>query len=239
MGKPVVILCGGFGWRMGNETNLIPKPMVEIGGTPILMHLLKYFIAYGHNEFILCLGHKKDQIIEYFEANPLPSATVHLIDTGDGTTSKSDRLLKIEHLIKVDTFFFAYGDDLSNVNLEALLIFHARNKKTVTITAVNLRSNFGVIKINEEDSIVDFTEKPILDDIWINAGFAVFNKDIFKLLKYGELEKHVYRLLVKSNNICAFKHKGFWHGINTVKDQIYLNDLYHEGIKPWMTLENK
>ena len=235
MGKPVVILCGGFGSRMGNETNLIPKSMVKIGGTPILIHLLKYFIDYGHNEFILCLGHKKDQIIKYFEASPLSNATVHLIDTGDGSTSKSDRLLKIEHLIKADTFFCAYGDDLSNVNLEALLKFHARNKKTVTITAVNLKSNFGIIKINEEDAIVDFTEKPILIDMWMNGGFAVFNKGIFELLKYGELEKHVYNLLVKNHNICAFKHSGFWHGVNTMKDQNYLNKICLEGKLPWRT----
>ena len=121
MGKPVVILCGGFGWRMGSETHHIPKPMVKIGGIPILIHLLRFFMSYGNNEFILCLGHRKDQIIEYFEANPLSNANVHLIDTGDGSTSKSERLLKIEHLIKVDTFFFAYGDDLSNVNLEVIV----------------------------------------------------------------------------------------------------------------------
>ena len=180
----------------------------------------------------------KDKIIEYFKDYPQPDLLIHLIDTGDGYTSKSNRLLKIKHLINGDNFFLAYGDDLSNVNLDSLLDFHEQENKIATITTVNLKSDFGVIKINDNNIIIDFIEKPLLNDIWINAGFAVLNKDIFSFLKIGELESSVYKLLASNHNACAFKHTGFWHGLNTVKDQIYLNELYEHGNYPWRIDKN-
>jgi glucose-1-phosphate cytidylyltransferase len=138
----------------------------------------------------------------------------------------------IKHLIKDDQFFLSYGDDLSNVNLDALFEFHKMKNKIVTITTVNLKSDFGIININSNNLITKFIEKPLLKDIWINAGFAVLNRNIFNYLKFGELESTVYKLLARKREVCAFKHQGFWHGINTVKDQIYLNKLCFNGKQP-------
>ena len=231
MAHQVVILCGGFGNRMGS--NNIPKPMIEIDGKPIIWHLLNYFTEYGHNEFILCLGHLKEKIIDYFDNNPHPDKIIHLVDTGDGNTLKSQRLLQIRNLIKDDNFFLLYGDDLSDINLENLLNFH-KNKNTIaTITTVNLKSDFGIVEINSNDLVKHFIEKPILNDVWINAGFAVFKKEIFNYLELGELETIVYKRLSEKENISAYKHNGFWHGINTLKDQLYLNKLCINSKPPW------
>jgi len=239
MRTQVVILCGGFGNRMGKLSNNNPKPMIEIGGKPIIWHLLKYFTEYGHNEFILCLGHLKEKIIDYFDKNPQPDKIIHLVDTGDGNTSKSQRLLQIKNKIKDDNFFLLYGDDIADVDLKDLLDFH-KNKNTIaTITTVNLKSDFGIIEINSNDTIKNFIEKPILNDIWINAGFALLNKEIFNYLELGELESIVYKRLSENGKISAYKHTGFWHGINTLKDQLYLNKLCIGDKPPWRIWENE
>lgn len=228
----VVILCGGEGMRLREYTDKIPKPLIEIGGKPIIWHIMKIYSHYGHNDFILCLGYKGEKIKEYFEANGHEFGNIIFVNTGLDS-NKAERLKKVEKLIDGENFFLAYGDDVSNVNINKVLEFHLKNKKTATITSVNLMSQYGILKLNEKNEITDFDEKPVLD-CWINGGFFVLNKRIFCHIKKGmELEDDVFRKLAKAKEICAFKHRGFWMSMNTLKDVKELNDIWESGRAPW------
>jgi len=228
----VVILCGGEGTRLSEYTDKIPKPLIEIGGKPILWHIMKIYAHYGHNEFILCLGYKGKKIKEYFQSNGQEFGNIIFADT-DLKSSKAERLKKVESLIDGENFFLAYGDDVSNVNIKNVLNFHLKNKKIATMTTVNLVSQYGILKLNEKNEITDFEEKPMLD-YWINGGFFVLNKEIFSRIKKGmELEDDVFRELAKIRQICAFRHRGFWKSMNTLKDVKELNDIWEGGRAPW------
>jgi glucose-1-phosphate cytidylyltransferase len=228
----VVILCGGEGMRLREYTDKIPKPLIEIGGKSILWHIMKIYAHYGHDDFILCLGYKGDKIKEYFEANGHEFRNVVFADTGLDS-SKAERLKKIEKLVDGDDFFLAYGDDVSNVDINQILKFHLKKKKTATITSVNLASQYGILKLNGKCEITDFVEKPVLD-CWINGGFFVLNRRIFDHIRKGmELEDDVFRKLSKEKDIVAFKHRGFWKSMNTLKDVKELNDMWESGRAPW------
>jgi glucose-1-phosphate cytidylyltransferase len=227
----VVILCGGEGARLSEYTVNIPKPLIEIGGKPIIWHIMKIYSHYGHDDFILCLGYKGEKIKEYFHNNH-EFKKITFVDTGL-KSNKADRLRKVKKFIDDENFLLAYGDDVSNVDINNVVEFHKKSKKIVTITTVNLISQYGILKINEKNEIIEFKEKPILN-YWINGGFFVLNKKIFDYIKDGvELEDDVFRELAKKRQICAFKHKGFWKSMNTLKDMKELNDIWKSGEIPW------
>ncbi|MBU0628032.1 MAG: NTP transferase domain-containing protein [Nanoarchaeota archaeon] len=230
----VAILCGGKGTRLKELTEEIPKPLVEIGGKPILWHIMKIYSHYGFNDFILCLGYKGNLIEEYFRNNSNKEQrwNIEFVDTEENS-NKGQRIKKIENYIKEDNFFVAYGDDVSDVNIKKVLEQHMKNNKIVTLTAVNPESQFGIMDINHNNEIIEFKEKPKLDH-WINGGFFVFNKRIFDYLKDNcDLETDAFKALVKEKQITAFKHDGFWKCMNTFKDTMELNELWDNDKAPW------
>ena len=227
----VVVLCGGKGTRLSEYTDEIPKPLIEVGNKPILWHLVNIYKKFGHKDFIFCLGYKGDKIKEYFQNEK--GINIEFADTGL-ETNKSGRIQKVRHLIRDDDFFVTYGDDLRDVDINKLLQFHKKNKKIVTLTAVNPESQYGILDLNDNDEVIGFNEKPKLDK-FINGGFYVFNKSIFKYMKKGyDLESDVLRDAAKDKQIAAFKHNGFWKSMNTLKDVIELNELYKKGQLKWL-----
>jgi len=231
---PAVILCGGKGTRMGQLTEEIPKPLIQVGGKPILWHIMKIYASQGVNDFILALGEKGEKIREYFQENNHEEWKIHFADTGKDS-SKSERLMKIKDRIKGDKFFLAYGDDVADVNLTNLLECHESRAAIVTITAVRMRSPFGIIEQDKESGLIeDFKEKPKLD-VWMNGGFMVATKEIFDYLSFGLLEEHVFNRLVKIKRICAYNHEGGWKSMNTLKDVVELNAMWEKGDIFWKT----
>jgi len=227
----VVILCGGKGTRLSEYTEDIPKPLIEIGNTPILRHLMGLYASFGHKDFILCIGYKGSKIKDYFKDNK--EWNIRFVDSGENA-NKAERLLKARDLIKDETFLMSYGDDLADVDINNVIVFHKKNKKIVTLTAVPLESPFGIIEVNGKDEVISFKEKPKLNH-WMNGGFYVIDKKIFNYIKKGhDLEKGAFEELAKEKNIAAFMHNGFWKSMNTLKDVIELNELYKKGITPWI-----
>jgi len=216
----VAILCGGRGLRLNELTQDIPKSMVLVHGMPILWHICQHYKKYGYNDFIFCLGYKGDMIKTFFQSDEF---NIQFVWTGENT-SKSERLLQIKDLIDTDNFFLSYADDISDVNLNKLKQFHLSHKGLVTLTAVRLQSDFGVLNITEDNMIEKFSEKPILDH-YINGGFYVLSKKIFKYLyTKGDFESSTLTNLAKNKKVFAYKHNGFWKSINTLKDVMELNN---------------
>ena len=227
----VVILCGGKGTRLNEYTLSIPKPMIEVGKKPVLLHLMEFYASYGHKEFILCLGYKGEKIREFFKNNK--EWKIEFVDTGEDS-NKAERLAKVKDKIKDGIFLLSYGDDLCNVNIDELIRFHNANNKIVTLTAVPLVSPFGVIEINGSNEVVNFREKPKLN-YFMNGGFFVMKKEIFDYIKPRyDLEKETFEALAKKRQIAAFKHDGFWKSMNTLKDAIELNEICEKGNAPWI-----
>jgi glucose-1-phosphate cytidylyltransferase len=251
----IVILAGGFGTRISEESHLKPKPMIEIGNEPILIHIMKYYASYGFNDFIICLGYKGYVIKEYFNNLHLHLSDVSfdfssglkadffnsrmhnwkvtLVDTGLNTMT-GGRLRRISHLIKNENFMITYGDGLSNVDLPSLVDFHQKNNKILTLTAVNPEGRFGLLGI-KNDQVISFSEKPKSDDGWINGGFMVANKKLFNYLPNDEtiLERSPFELLAKENQLSAFKHYGFWQPMDTLRDKELLEKLNSNIQVPW------
>ena len=229
----IVILCGGKGTRLGFETKIIPKPMVKLDGDPIVVHLMKYYKKYGYNDFILALGYKGTVIKKFFKKKRF-SFNVKCIDTGKNTLT-GGRLLKLKkYLIKEKNFMLTYGDGLTNQNIKKLEKFHLRNNKTATMTIVRPPVRFGEVK-TKGLLIRNFKEKPQIKQSWINGGFFVFNKDIFKFLGSGNemLEKTPIEKLSKKKELLGFKHLGFWQCMDTPRDKEYLQNLLKIKKAPW------
>lgn len=251
-----VILAGGFGTRISEESYLRPKPMIEIGEMPILWHIMKFFSFYGHHEFVICCGYKGYMIKEYFADYYLHrsdvtfdftvgnSMIVHrhladpwkvtLVDTGLHTQT-GGRIRRVQQYLDNERFFMTYGDGVSNINLENLLQQHIKSKKTVTLSAVQPEPRFGVLDIgNDGETIIGFHEKPIVDGNWINAGFMVMEKDVFNYLPEDEcvLESEALEFLGKEEKLGVYKHRGFWQCMDTQRDRRYLEKLWAEGA-PW------
>ena len=224
-----VILCGGKGTRMGNDE--LPKALFSIGGRPVLWHIMKIYAHYGFKDFILCLGYKGHKIKEYFAK--VKDWHIRFVETGLDTNT-GGRIMKIESHIKEETFFATYGDGLADININALLKFHKAHKKTATLTAVKPFSPFGIVGIaTRSDTVTHFEEKPVLDH-WINGGFFVFEKKIFDYIKEGDiLEKNTFNRVIKTKNLAAYKHGGFWECMDTYKDNLRLNQLWDEKKAPW------
>ncbi len=255
----VVILAGGRGSRITEGSQTKPKPLVEIGGKPILWHIMKYYAAYGYHEFVICCGYKGQMLKEYFthyyvhQANSTFSlknehVQVHesnvepwkvtLANTGLDTLT-AGRLLKVREYIDGDEFFLTYCDCLSDVDLPSLLRFHRENGRIVTITTTQPAGRFGAIKINPKTRQVEsFSEKARVDQSWINAGFMVMNTKIFDYLGDGNtmLEKEPFEKLSKAGEMDAYRHEGFWSPMDTLRDNEYLEGLWQSGEAPWKIL---
>jgi len=251
----VVILCGGKGTRLKEETEFKPKPLVHVGNFPILWHIMKHYSHYGYKDFILCLGYKGGLIKEYFLNYKWMSNdftlnlkkenervvnytrtdedwTITFVDTG-AETNTGGRIKRIEKYIKEDNFLATYGDGVSNLNLRNLIKFHKDKNKIGTITGVHPWSKYGTIHTNEENVIHEFIEKPILRDI-INGGFFVFKKEFFDYLDENcILEGEPFEKLANQKQIALFKHDGFWHCMDTYKDFQELNNVWRSGNVPW------
>ena len=255
----VVILCGGVGTRLREETEFRPKPMVNIGSHPILWHIMKYYSQFGYKDFILALGYKGEMIKNYFchyelmnndvtiELGQPENMCIHhshdeagwkitLANTGEKAL-KGARLKKVERYITGDTFMMTYGDGIADVDINALLAFHKAHGKLVTVTGINLTSRFGELK-TEGDRVGVFSEKPKNNKTLINGGFFVFNKSIFNYLSIDDscdLEVGPLDQIAKEGQLMVYKHRGFWACMDTLRDMEYLNKLWDDGKAEWKT----
>ncbi len=252
-----VLLCGGLGTRLSEETHLVPKPMVKIGETPILQHIMEIYSKNGFNDFVLALGFKaeviKQHFLNFYALNNDLSISlktgeikhireghknwnVDLIDTGLHTLTGGRLLHLKEHLKDEEVFMMTYGDGVADIDLKKLLAFHKSHKKIATFTAVRPPSRFGVIEF-DGDQVVSFKEKPQTQDGWINGGFFVLDSRIFEYLNEGDqtiFERHPMEKLADDGQLMAYKHEGFWQCMDTLRDKAYLNKLVEDGQAPWI-----
>ncbi len=254
----VVIFAGGMGTRISEESNLRPKPMIEIGGKPILWHIMKGYSYYGVNEFIICLGYKghiiKEYFINYFLYNSditvelynnqlsvhysnAESFKVTLVDTGLNTNT-AGRLKRIKKYLSDETFMLTYGDGLADVNISELIAFHKRTKKLATLTAIQPPGRYGNIEIGDDNIVNLFQEKPQGDGIWINGGFFVLEPGIFKYLENEDMdsiqwEKKPLLEIAIDNQLAAYKHSGYWKCMDAMRDKIELESDWDNGNAKW------
>ncbi len=249
-----VILAGGLGTRLAEETEAKPKPMVEIGGRPIVWHILRHYAAFGFKEFVLALGYKSEVVKRFFvEYSGLMGSmsvevargkvtrhdevgedwTVHLIDTGLDTNT-GGRVKRLEWWLRGGTFFLTYGDGLSDVDLTALLRFHKRAGRLATVTAVRPPARFGGL-VFDGDLVAEFTEKPQAGEGWINGGFFAFEPGVLDYLGGDDtsLESDALRRLAAEGQLAAYRHEGFWQCMDTLRDKRLLEALWQEGRAPW------
>ena len=229
----VVILAGGLGTRISEESDTQPKPMIKIGETPVLLHIMKIYSYYKINEFIICLGHKGDIIKKFFSNYDSAPWNVQLIDTGLDTMT-GGRIKRIQEHID-DTFCVTYGDGLSNVNINNLISFHKEKKSLATLTAIHPPERFGVLNLSG-DYVSEFHEKHTSESSWINGGFFVFEPEVFDYLQDGDmtvLERGPLETLSKEQKLTAFKHNGFWFPMDTLRDKRHLEKLWSAKKAPW------
>ena len=251
----VVILAGGRGTRIQEESLIKPKPLIEIGSKPIIWHIMKTYSHYGFKEFVICCGYKGYLIKEYFANFSLHNSDVtidikkneikvhknnnedwkiSLIDTGDDSLT-GGRILRIKDFVD-EEFLLTYGDGVADVNISKLIEHHKINKKIATMTIVQPQGRFGVVKFNTKNYLIkNFSEKLKSDGAWINGGFFVLNKKIFDYLKddFTIWEKEPLEKLSKENQLVAFRHEGFWYAMDTMRDKIFLENLWDANKAPW------
>tara|TARA_Y100000816_G_scaffold292619_1_gene289169 strand:+ start:3989 stop:4681 length:693 start_codon:yes stop_codon:yes gene_type:complete len=220
----VVILAGGYGTRLSEYTKLIPKPMVKIGGKPIILRIINLYKKYGFKEFYIALGYKGNVIRNFFKKK-IKGVEINLIETGKNTMT-GGRLKRLKKFLGNETFLMTYGDGVSDINLKKLVNFHKKNKSVMTLTAVRPPARFGSIKI-KGDYIHYFKEKSSVDEGWINGGFFVIEPKIFKYIKNDNtyLEREPFEKLAKRKSIKAFKHVGFWQCMDTKRDKVLLDKI--------------
>jgi len=251
----VVILAGGFGTRISEETHLKPKPMIEIGDKPVLWHIMKTYSHFGFDEFVICLGYKGYSIKEYFynyflhncditfdvrtqgmeiHQNAAEPWRVTLVETGLNTMT-GGRIKRIKTYVNNQPFMMTYGDGVSNVDIGALVDYHHSHGKIATVTAVQPSGRFGALQINDDHSIHSFQEKPDGDGGWINGGFFVLEPEIFNYLEDDQtiFEREPLEKLAGEGNLRAYKHSGFWQPMDTLRDKTHLEELWTSGSAPW------
>jgi len=230
----VLILCGGLGTRLAEETVIKPKPMVKIGSKPILWHLIKYFNYFGLNNFVLATGYKSNIIKNYFKENPIKKCNVKVYFTGKNTLT-GGRILRLKKIMGNDDFIATYGDGVGDINIHKLIKFHKRHKGIVTLTAVRPPVRFGEIKISDGNKVFNFKEKPQASQNWINGGFFIMRKEVFNFIKDDNtvLEKKPFELLTKNKKLYAYKHRKFWQCMDTLREKKYLNKIWSKGNAPW------
>lgn len=249
-----VILAGGYGSRLGEETTIRPKPMVEIGGKPILWHIMKIYSAHGVNDFVICLGYKGHMIKEYFanyflhmsditfdvtknhmeiHQNHAEPWRVTLVDTGEKTTT-AGRLKRIASYLDNDDFCFTYGDGVADIHIQALLAYHKQQKTLATVTAIQPPGRFGAL-CTQEERVIGFAEKPQGDGGWINGGFFVLSPAALDYIDHEDMpwEAAPLEKLAQDKQLSAYFHKGFWHPMDTMRDKNYLEELWNTGCAPW------
>lgn len=249
-----IILAGGLGTRLAEETALRPKPMIEIGGRPILWHIMSTYAKFGYKDFLVACGYKGEIIKEYFRsytiyssdlfvnlrdgtytvANPCgPDWQVGLIDTGQETMT-GGRLRRLKALVGQQTFMVTYGDGVADIDIGALVAFHRKQGKLATVTAVSPIARFGSLQLNE-DRVVQFAEKPRSGEGWINGGFFVFEPPVLDYISSDEtmLEGEPLERLASEGQLAAYRHKGFWHPMDTLRDKHFLETLWASGEAPW------
>jgi len=252
-----IILCGGVGTRLKEETEFKPKPMIYIGNKPIIWHIMKIYAAHGFNEFILALGYKADYIKDFFlnqkaftsdftldtrshktkffleDRAEVDHFKITFVDTGLETLP-GERILRCQKYIpERDKYFMVtYGDGVSNIDITALIKFHKKQKTIGTITGIHPKFKFGVVKVGKKNLISQFSEKPIMED-WVNGGFMIFDKRFFQYQKPGELEHEALKRLSKINQLSIYKHTGFWFAVDTHKEYEELNKIWASGEAPW------
>ncbi len=252
----VVILAGGRGTRISEETEIIPKPMIEIGGKPILWHIMKLYSHYGFNDFIISLGYRGYLIKEYFShyflhmsdvtidlsknktsihATASEPWKITLVDTGVETMT-GGRINRVRKYIGNESFMLTYGDGLADIDLGKLLKLHKKNKKIATLTAVQHAGRFGVLDINRGDTVTSFLEKPKGESSWINGGFFVIEPSVFDFITEGDAtiwERAPLESLAKRGDLKAYKHDGFWRCMDTLRDKNELESIWQSGAAPW------
>ena len=227
-----VILCGGYGTRLSEETKIKPKPMIKIGKKPILDHIMSIYEHYGYNQFILALGYKSEYIKKFYRKKR--KKNINFVYTGRDTKT-GGRLLRLKnHLKDEKTFMLTYGDGVSNVNIKKIIQFHNSHGKIATITAVRPPVRFGELKINR-NKVKSFKEKPQVGQGWVNGGFFIFNNEIFNFIKNDQtmLEREPLEKLTKAGQLMAYEHQGFWQCMDTMRDKILLNKLWNKGNALW------
>ena len=252
----VVILAGGIGTRISEESHLRPKPMIEIGGRPILWHIMKIYSSHGLRDFIICCGYKGYMIKEYFANYSLHMSDVTfdigsnrmevlqnnaepwkvtLVDTGESTAT-GGRLRRVRHLLDGDDFCFTYGDGVANVDVAALIKFHRVQRRLATVTAVQPPGRFGALDISEH-RITRFEEKPLGDAGWINGGFFVLSREVIDYVASDASvwEREPMERLAADGQLSAYQHYGFWHPMDTLRDRNHLEELWRAGDAPWKT----
>ena len=229
----VVILAGGFGTRLSEETDLIPKPMIRIGDVPILHHIMNFYSGFGHKDFVIALGYKAEVIREYFDRYKNSSWTVKLIDTGL-ETSTGGRIKKLEDNLD-DEFMLTYGDGLSNVNIAQLLDHHQRFGRIATVTAVRPPARFGTIELSN-GLVTKFAEKDPQDAGWINGGFFCLNRKVCSFISDSttSFESEPLNHLVEIGELTAYEHHGWWQPMDTLRDKRTLESLWDKGDAPWL-----
>jgi glucose-1-phosphate cytidylyltransferase len=251
----VVILCGGIGYRLKEETEFKPKPMVFIGNKPILWHIMKIYSHFGLNDFIIALGYKADYIKNYFlnqkyfsenftlltknsytkihksTKNEKDDFKITFVDTGLDSLP-GERILRVRDFIPTidEDFMVTYGDGVSDIDIKQLIKFHKKMGTIGTVTGVHPRSKYGLLTINKNRIVEKFSEKPVLDQ-WINGGFMVFKKAFFNYLRRGEYEHAAVKRLIRKRELSVFMHNGFWHSMDTYSDVDVLNKMWHEDPK--------
>lgn len=253
----VVILAGGLGTRLSEETSLRPKPMVDIGDKPILWHIMKIYSTYGFNDFVICLGYKAYIVKEYFanyflhqsdvtidlqsnsiethqtEAEPWK---ITLVDTGK-TSMTGGRIKRIQKYIGNEPFLLTYGDGVGNIDITDLVNFHKQSQKMVTVTAVQPSGRFGALNLDEHDCVTSFLEKPKGDGSWINGGFFVCEPQVFDYISDDATvwEKEPLEKIAADGQLMAFKHEGFWKPMDTLRDKMELEEDWNKGVASWKT----
>jgi glucose-1-phosphate cytidylyltransferase len=251
-----IILCGGRGMRLNEETEFRPKPLIPVGGRPILWHIMKTYAHYGFREFVLCLGYRGEMIKEYFlnyeamsndftirlgqrcsiaydDAHGEQDFRVTLADTGLDTMT-GGRIKKVQKYMDGDAFMVTYGDGVSDIDLEALVEFHRRHGRLATSTVVHPFSRFGVVTLDATSAVLHFAEKPQVEE-WVNAGFFVFNRRVFDYLAGDDciLEREPLERLAREGELMAYRHQGFFYAMDTYRDYRFLNELWDSGQTPW------
>jgi glucose-1-phosphate cytidylyltransferase len=251
----VVILAGGLGTRLAEETGVIPKPMIEIGGRPILWHIMQIYVEQGFDEFVVALGYKGEVIKRYFfefqalngnltidlatrqitpHGRPTGNWKIHLVETG-GDTNTGGRLLRLKHLLQEGTFMLTYGDGVANIDLKSLLAFHRSHGRLATVTAVRPPARFGGLEFDGAGRVSKFIEKPQIGEGWINGGFLVMEPGVFEHLKddRSSLEADALEHLAEAGQLMAYRHERFWQCMDTLRDKRQLEHLWDGGVAPW------
>ncbi len=256
-----IILCGGQGTRLREETEYRPKPLVDVGGRPILWHIMKTYAHYGFSEFVLCLGYRGHMIKEYFlnyeamnndfticlgEKNTLSYHGAHteqdfrvtLVDTGIDSMTGA-RVKRVERYIDGDTFMVTYGDGVSDLNMQKLLQFHRQHGRLATVTTVRPFSRYGILNVSDAGQVTEFVEKPQLDG-WANAGFFVFNRKVLDYISADPsciLEREPLEKLALAGQLMAYRHDGYFYAMDTYREYLQLNELWNSGQAPWAIWE--